>query len=116
MKLVKLYESVIREGKSMSCIVKFGNELFDPQLSRDGGHIEANTATEDSFLNLIDKFTDTNHGSSLDGNFVNAMVTLKGCMGSYPEVLQPNGIAYRGDVMTMSDLLGQYSDIADDLE
>ena len=116
MKLVKLYESVIGEGKSMSCIVKFGKELFDPQLSRDGGEIEPNTSTEESFLNLITQFTDTNHGSALKPAFVDAMTTLKSCMSSYPEVLQPNGIAYRGDVMTMKDLLGQYSDIVDDLE
>ena len=115
MKLVKLYESVIREGKAQGCLVKFGDELFDPQLSRDDNP-EPNTPTEDKYLKLIDQFTTLHHGRAIKPGFVDAMKTLKTCISSYPEVLQPNGIAYRGDIMTMTDLLGQYSDIADDLE
>jgi len=114
MKLVKLYEDVLREGKSISCLVKFGNELFDPQLSTDAD-VETNTSTEEQYLKLIAQFTDQQHGNLIRPNFINAMKTLKGCMSSYPEVLQPEGTAYRGDVMSLTDLLSQYDDIADDL-
>ena len=113
MKLLKIYETIIREEQSMSCLVKFGNKLFDPQLSN--GNTEPNTDTEDMYLKLIGQFTSVSHGSALRSEFVNAMKELKGCMSSYPEVLQPSGIVYRGDVMSMSDLLGQYEDIEDDL-
>lgn len=114
MKLVRIYEDIVREDKSMSCIVKFGNELFDPQLSNDAS-TETNTSTEDSYLKLIDQFTNKNHGKALRPAFIDAMKNLKGCISYYPEVLQPEGTAYRGDVMTLNDLLVQYEDIEDDL-
>lgn len=114
MKLVKIYEDVLRESKSMSCLVKFGNELFDPQLS-NGDNVETNTSTEDSYLKLIAQFTDQHHGIAVRPAFIDAMKTLKSCMSSYPEVLQPAGTAYRGDDMTMNDLLAQYEDIEDEL-
>ncbi len=114
MKLGKLYEAVLLEGKAQACLVKFGNELFDPQLS-GSDDFEKNTPTEDAYLKLIDQFTTYHHGRALRPAFVEAMKTLKGCMSSYPDVLQPEGTAYRGDVMSMNDLLTQYDDIADDL-
>lgn len=115
MKLVKLYEAVIREGKAQSCLVKFGQELFDPQLSKDG-EVEANTDTEGDYLKLIDQFTTYHHGRALRPAFIDAMKTLKGCISSYPEVLQPDGVAYRGVNIPLSELLSQYEDISDDLD
>ena len=44
MKLVKLYEDIIREGKAQGCVAKFGQELFDPQLSKDNDVVR-NTET-----------------------------------------------------------------------
>jgi len=115
MKLITLYESVIREGKAQSCLVKFGKELFDPQLS-NSGEVEPNTDTEDDYLKLIDQFTTYHHGKALRPVFIDAMRTLKGCVSSYPEVLQPDGVAYRGLNIPLSELLSQYEDISDDLD
>lgn len=115
MKLVKLYEAVIREGKAQSCLVKFGKELFDPQLS-NGGEVESNTDTEDDYLKLIDQFTTYHHGKALRPAFIDAMRTLKGCISYYPEVLEPDGVAYRGLNIPLSELLSQYEDISDDLD
>lgn len=115
MKLVKLYETVIMEDKAKSCLVKFGNELFDPQLARHGEEIEPNTETEDTYLKLIDQFTTYHHGKALRPDFIKAIRTLKGCVSSYPEVLQPEGVAYRGLNVPLSELLNQYEDITDDL-
>lgn len=67
MKLVKLYESVLIEGKLQACIAKGGN-------------------------------------------------ALKTCISKYPEVLEPNGAVYKASLMSLSDLLGQYYDISDDVK
>jgi len=115
MKLVKLYEAVIREGKAQSCLVKFGKELFDPQLSR-GNDVEPNTEIENDYLKLVDQFTTYHHGRALRPAFIDAMKSLKSCVSSYPEVLQPEGAAYRGFNLPLSELLAQYEDISDDLE
>lgn len=115
MKLVRLYEAVIREEKAQSCLVKFGKELFDPQLSK-GGNVEPNTDIENDYLKLIDQFTTYHHGRALRPIFIDAMRTLKGCISHYPEVLQPDGIAYRGLNIPLSELLSQYEDISDDLD
>jgi hypothetical protein len=114
MKLVKLYEAVIIEGKAQACLVNFGKELFDPQLSKDDD-FEPNTETEDDYLKLIDQFTTYHHGRALRPAFIDAMKTLKGCVSSYPEVLQPDGVAYRGVNIPLRELLSQYEDISDDL-
>jgi len=115
MKLVKLYEDIIREGKAQGCVAKFGQELFDPQLSKDND-VEPNTETETDYLKLIGQFTTYHHGRALRPVFIDAVKTLKTCISSYPEVLEPEGTAFRGDNMTLSDLLDQYQDIADDLK
>lgn len=115
MKLVKLYEAVIIEEKAQSCLVKFGKELFDPQLSK-GSELEPNTNIEDDYLKLINQFTDYHHGKALRPTFIDAMKSLKGCISSYPEVLQPDGVAYRGVNLPLSKLLSQYEDISDDLD
>lgn len=116
MKLVKLYESVIIEGKAKACMVKFGSELFDPQLAKHGEEIEPNTDTEDTYLKLIDQFTTYHHGKALRPAFISAMKSLKGCISSYPEVLEPEGVAYRGLNVPLSELLSQYEDISNDLD
>jgi len=67
MKLVKLYESVLFEGKLQACIAKNGD-------------------------------------------------ALKSCIKKYPEVLEANGVVYKASLMSLSDLLGQYYDISDDVK
>jgi len=67
MKLGKLYESVLIEGKLEACIAKGGD-------------------------------------------------ALKSCISKYPEVLEPNGTVYKASLMSLSDLLGQYYDISDDVK
>jgi len=116
MKLVKLYESVIREGQAQSCIVNFGKELFDPQLSRGGENIEPNTEKEVDYLELIKQFTTYQHGPALRPVFIDAIKSLKSCVSAYPEVLHPDGAAYRGLNIPLNELLAQYEDISDDLE
>jgi len=113
--LVKIYEEVLSESGAKSCIARFGKELFDPQLSRDGKDIEPNTKTEDNYLELISQFTLSHHGKESTTRFVNAMGDLKSCMSAYPEVLKPEGVAYRGTSMHLSKLLNQFDDITDDL-
>ena len=115
MKLVTLYERIIREGEAEACLAKFGNELFDPQLSNDS-NVEDNTDTEDRYLDLIDDFTIDSHGKKLRPDFITAMKTLKKCVVAYPDVLHPDGAAYRGENLTFRDLLDQYEDISDDLK
>ena len=118
MKLVKLYEEIIRENEAQACVAKFGKELFDPQLQIGGepSTIEPNTDVENNYLELIGNFTNIDYGVRINPNFVKAMDNLKSCMSSYPEVLQPEGMAYRGSRLTLRQLLTQYEDIADDLE
>jgi hypothetical protein len=115
MKLVKLYEDILREGEAESCIAKFGRELFDPQLKVDGepSNIEPNTDIETKYLNAIIDFTKVNHGNKLNDYFIQAINDLKKCASMYPEVLEPFGTAYRGTTLTMKQLLNHYDDIAD---
>lgn len=117
MKLVKIYEAVLREGEAQSCIANFGKELFDPQLDVNGepSNVEPNTDIEKNYLELIINFTNIEHGVMLNKNFINAIDNLKKCATTYPEVLQPLGVAYRGIRLSLKELLHQYDDIADDL-
>ena len=115
MKLLKLYEGLLTEEQAEACVARFGNELFGPQLSNDS-NFETNTDTEENYLDLIDQFTIDDHGKKLRPEFIAAMKKLKSCVSSYPEVLQPDGAVYRGDNLTLRDLLDQYEDISDDLK
>lgn len=117
MKLVKIYEEVLRENKAESCIAMFGKELFDPQLSVSGepSEVEPNTELENEYLKYIQQFTGIYHGTLLKPKFVEAMKNLKGCIKQYPEVLQPVGVAYRGTSLPLSKLLSQFDDISDDM-
>lgn len=117
MKLVKLYEDVIREGEAQACVAKFGRELFDPQLkvSSEPSNVEPNTDVEQHHLDAIFKFTGLEYGANLNQDFLNVIDNLKSCATTYPEILEPYGTAYRGTVITLRELLNQYDDIADDL-
>ncbi len=107
MKLVKLYESVIIEGKAQSCLVKFGKELFDSKSSMEN---------DIDYLKLINDVNGSNNVKMIRPKFIDAIRTLKGCISNYPEVLQPDGVAYRGVNIPLSELLGQYEDISNDLD
>lgn len=107
MKLIKLYESVLTEGQVEACIGKFGQELFSPAFGGD----EKNTETEDDYLELIHKFSGKAHGSRIDTNMYNMAKNLKTCVSAYPEILQPEGMAYRGTKITIEDLLKSYPEI-----
>ena len=118
MKLVKLYEQILKENQAEACIAKFGRELFDPQLQISGepSEVEPNTDTENEYLKHIEKFTSIYSGPMMKPKFVEAMKNLKSCIKIYPEVLQPEGVAYRGISLPITDLLDQFDDISDDLK
>ena len=87
MKLVKLYESVLRESAAESCIAEFGNILFADQL---GGGDEKNTGIENKHAKAVYKFTDFDFGKNIKPEIQNAIINLQKCMTTYPEVLKPN--------------------------
>lgn len=94
MKLVKLYESVLREGAAESCVAEFGNILFADQL---GGGNEKNTGIENKHANAISDFTTFDFGENIRPEIKNAIVDLQKCMTTYPEILKPNiQRVYRG--------------------
>ncbi len=93
MKLVKLYESVLREGASESCVAEFGNILFGDQL---GGN-EKNTNIEDKHAKAVYDFTDVDFGENIRPEIQKAIINLKQCMSVYPEILIPkNEYVFRG--------------------
>lgn len=83
----------------ISCLDKFGKELFGDQF---GGY-EKNTRLEDEYVKLINQFGAIAFGQGIDPKFISAMVDLKKCMSTYPEVLinEPETI-YRGSNMPLS--------------
>lgn len=111
MKLVKLYESLIKEGQVEACVAKFGQELFSPEF----GGSEDNTELEDDYIELIHKFSGNVHGSRIDTNMFQMATNLKRCVSAYPEILQPEGMAYRGTKVTIEDLLKSYDNIKEDI-
>jgi hypothetical protein len=99
MKLLRLYENVIREGQAKGCVAKFGVELFGDQLNGK----EANTNTEELYLKYIERFTEDNFGVTMGEDFLKSIEHLKGCMSSYPEVLVPSKTTvYRGEVIPVT--------------
>lgn len=93
MKLVKIYESVLRENDAQSCMARFGDILFGDQL---GGN-EKNTDTENQHLKAVYNFTDFDFGANMKPEMVKAIEDLKGCIKTYPEVLKPETeMVYRG--------------------
>lgn len=85
MKLVKLYEAVIREGAAESCVATFGKVLFGDQLGGD----EKNTGIENKHAKAVYNFTDFDFGENMKPEIEQAIVDLQGCMSTYPEILKP---------------------------
>ena len=93
MKLVKLYESVLREGAASGCIADFGKILFANQLGGD----EPNTDIEDEHVSSVYNFTDFDFGENIKPEILDAVDHLHSCMSTYPEVLRPDvELVYRG--------------------
>jgi len=111
MKLVTLYKTIIKEGQIEACVSKFGQELFSPEFGGD----ETNTKLEDDYVELIHKFSGNVHSSRIDTNMFQMASNLKKCVSAYPEILQPEGMAYRGTKVTIEDLLKSYNKIKEDI-
>ena len=96
---LELNKQLNENEEDISCLDKFGKELFGDQF---GGY-EKNTRLEDEYIKLINQFGATAFGQSIDPQFITAMVDLKKCMSTYPEVLinEPETI-YRGSNMPLS--------------
>lgn len=93
MKLIKLYEGIIRENNAQSCVSKFGEILFANPLGGD----EKNTKLEDKYVKTIYNFTDYDFGNNLKPAVEKAIIDLKDCMSTYPEVLKPTvEVVFRG--------------------
>lgn len=93
MKLVNLYEYVIREGAAESCVAEFGKLLFGDQL----GGSEKNTDVEDSHASTVSDFTNIDYGPNIKPEIVTAVEHLQGCINTYPEILKPETEkVYRG--------------------
>jgi hypothetical protein len=86
MKLVKIYEDIIREGKAESCVAEFGKVLFGDQLGKD----EKNTGIENKHAKAVYNFTSFDFGENMKPEIKQAIISLQGCMSTYPEVLKPN--------------------------
>jgi len=86
MKLIKLYESVIREGAAQSCVAEFGKVLFGDQLGGD----EKNTGIEDKHAKAVYNFTDFDFGENVKPEIEQAVHDLQNCMSTYPDILKPN--------------------------
>lgn len=99
MKIYKVFESLITETQVESCVKNFGHELFGHEL----GGTEKNTGLENSYVRYIEDFTDNQYGEETTPEFINAVKTLKTCMGKYKEVLTPEKTTvYRGTVIPLS--------------
>lgn len=107
MKLVKLYESVIKEGQVESCISQFGMELFSPEFGGD----EPNTKLENDYIELIHKFSGKAQGNQINTNMYNMANKLKTCVSYYPDILQSKGYAFRGIKISIVDLLKSFPEI-----
>lgn len=111
MKLYESYKNLLVEGQIQACVAQFGQELFADQL----GGSEPNTDVEDDYASLIHDFTRTSHGSNINSEFINMARKLKTCVSSYPEILYPNGKAYRGTKITLNHLLQMFDGIKNNL-
>ena len=85
MKLVKLYERVIREGAAESCVAEFGKILFGDQLGGD----EKNTGIENKHAKAVYNFTDFDFGENMKPEIEQAITDLQHCMSTYPDILKP---------------------------
>jgi hypothetical protein len=112
MKLVKLYESLILEGQLEACVAQFGQELFSPEF---GGE-EDNTELEDDYVELIHKFSGKISGSRIDTKMFQMATNLKKCVSAYPDILQPEGMAFKGIKISIEDLIKSYGEIKNDVQ
>lgn len=102
MKLVKIYEDIIREGAAESCVAAFGKILFADQL---GGN-EKNTSVEKKHAEAVYNFTDIDFGENLQPEIEQAIIDLQGCMSTYPEVLRPRAEkVFRGASAPIMDFI-----------
>ena len=102
MKLVKLYERVIRESAADSCVSEFGKILFGDQL---GGH-EKNTGVENKHAKAVYNFTDFDFGKNMKPEIEKAIDDLQYCMSTYPDILRPNiQKVFRGTSAPMLDFI-----------
>ena len=93
MKLLTLYEGVIKEGQANHCVANFGKVLFGDQLG--GG--EKNTGGEQDHAEAVYNFTDYDFGENINDVVQDAILNLRDCMRVYPEILVPeNELVYRG--------------------
>lgn len=115
MEIFRLYESIIHEdGRNsgiQACVSKYGKELFDTQF---GGE-EPNTELEDDTAANIEDFTGQKFGKNLSQEFLKQISDLKKCLSVYPEILMPEGNAYRGIYSELGRILPSISkqDISD---
>ena len=100
MKLIKLYENIITEDGAEKCVKLYGRELFGTQFGS-----EMNNDLEKKTVRDIRMFTDWDYGEKLNSDFVKEIKNLQKCIGSFPEILQSNGMAYRGEKITIKELL-----------
>lgn len=104
MKIYNLYESLLHEETNNgveACVNKYGKELFAPQFGGD----EPNTDAEEDAITDIGSFTQTSFGHHIAPKFVDEMQDLKKCISAFPEVLYPEGVAYRGVAIPLKNLL-----------
>lgn len=107
MKLYEAYKGLILENQVQACVSKFGQELFSPQLGGD----EPNTNLEDDYAELIHHFTGGEFGDIINPDFIEMARNLKRCVSAYPEVLHPNGYAWRGTKTNLKALLKDFNDV-----
>lgn len=105
MEIFKIYTTLITERQAQACVKKFGYRLFDPQLASGE---EENTKLEDEYVSQIEKFSRISHGNRLNSEMIKIANDLRSCMSSYPEILYPEGMAYRGVVRPLSDIIKLY--------
>lgn len=100
MKIYKLYEQALVEGQVETCVSRYGKELFGSMFGK-----ERDTELEKDLLFQIKQFTVIGFGKMLNKNFVSNILKLRDCMSVYPDILQPEGIAYRGTKIKLDTLL-----------
>jgi hypothetical protein len=102
LKIKNIYENLITEAQSEACVRDFGKKLFDDQM----GGSEPNTRKENGILNMLQDFSDNEYGAKMNPQFLRSLSELKNCLTTYPSVLMPNGVVYRGSNIPLSTLIG----------
>ena len=105
MRLYKAYKKVLTESTVESCVSRFGQELFSPEM---GGN-EPNTDLENDYIELMRDYNgDTN---LINPEFLEMARDLKKCVSAYPEILYPRGYAYKGTKVPLKALLQSFDKI-----